>query len=519
MGSIHYCGLDCSLENGQGRGRNLVIRRESIPVSRDELSKLELRMLERSAIPHVLQLDIEDVDSEVKLIYKLPLGRSMERFIRDASDASLGGSLGVILELLHSILSILEESRNYMLDEGKYALHPGMIQVGRDSGDLYLAYLPLRTIDNKCSVRQELYQLTLFILDESGVSRDSCPLLLDCLRSSLFDLAEFKLLLIRLQADAITAAGNISPLCAAAEAKEPIRQDFGRDAAGSKPAGHPASSEQNFITSAPAPSSSQYHTAYPKEERLLHDGDTMRFHPNMGSIFRSARLRILLIVIVLIWGAAAWRPSEMMFSLAIGLTLISTALYYKWSRKEKETSWEGEAVDPLFDDTSCHSVSDDQTGLPLQGVHTAHQPCGMAGRAFGWSEAERKLYADTPANTVFLMQPAETELLAPETELLRTQAVLEYQASGTDCLIVELNKGHFVFGRSPVDSDWVLEASGISRKHGAFIQEGMDWSLIDLESKNGCRLNGEILEPKRAYRLKDGDQITAAQSQFVFRVP
>lgn len=515
MDSIHYYGLVCSIETGQGRGRYLVIRSDSNPMSREDLSPLDMRMLERSGIPRTLPLDVEEIDSEVKLCCKLPLGRSLDGFIREAS----GKDIGLILELLHSIVSIMESSRNYMLDEGKYVLHPSLIQVGRDMDDLYLAYLPLRILENKRSVRQELYQLTLFLLDESGVGHDACPLLLDCLKSSLFDLVEFKRLLIRLRTELVIAAAEISDQrCATDVTWGNLQSDYRPNHAVSKPAANlPASTTPYYGSTVSQPSNPMQ--APHVEESLLNDGDTFRFHPKSWTLAGKGRLRLLLTAIILIWGAAAWKPSEELLSLSVGLTLVTAAYYYKCKRSEKDETWKGETTDdPLFDPAGSDPACDDVPMLCEQNELPTGQNSGTAVRTFDWSEAERKLYADTPAQTVFLMQPAETELLFPETELLHARALLEIQ-TGDAPQIIELNKDYFVFGRSPEESDWVLETSGISRKHGVFIREGGEWSVMDAGSKNGCCLNGEPLVSNRSYRLKNGDRITAAQTEFIFRLP
>lgn len=53
------------------------------------------------------------------------------------------------------------------------------------------------------------------------------------------------------------------------------------------------------------------------------------------------------------------------------------------------------------------------------------------------------------------------------------------------------------------------QEGGISRRHAVIIQDNDNKALYleDLNSTNGTRINGFSLEPRRRYRLRDGDEI------------
>lgn len=46
---------------------------------------------------------------------------------------------------------------------------------------------------------------------------------------------------------------------------------------------------------------------------------------------------------------------------------------------------------------------------------------------------------------------------------------------------------------------------GVSRRHAEFILLDGQLHVRDLGSTNGTRLNGQLLQPNRAYRLREGD--------------
>lgn len=61
---------------------------------------------------------------------------------------------------------------------------------------------------------------------------------------------------------------------------------------------------------------------------------------------------------------------------------------------------------------------------------------------------------------------------------------------------------------------------GVSRRHAQVVQ-GEDHKALyleDLGSANGTRINGFALEPRRRYRLRDGDELEFGRLQTVLRV-
>ena len=58
---------------------------------------------------------------------------------------------------------------------------------------------------------------------------------------------------------------------------------------------------------------------------------------------------------------------------------------------------------------------------------------------------------------------------------------------------------------------------GVSRRHATIVQDDEQKALFleDLNSTNGTRINGFSLEPRRRYRLRDGDELEFGQVQMV----
>ena len=70
-------------------------------------------------------------------------------------------------------------------------------------------------------------------------------------------------------------------------------------------------------------------------------------------------------------------------------------------------------------------------------------------------------------------------------------------------------------GRSS-DCDIVLEDSGVSRRHAELRPRGMAWTIEDLGSTNGVRVNG--LAVPGAHELHSGDRIEMGSTEMLFEI-
>lgn len=60
---------------------------------------------------------------------------------------------------------------------------------------------------------------------------------------------------------------------------------------------------------------------------------------------------------------------------------------------------------------------------------------------------------------------------------------------------------------------------GISRRHAVIRRLPNGLVLVDLDSSNGTKLNGELLEPNRPYPLRSGDSITLGDLKMRIYLP
>lgn len=79
--------------------------------------------------------------------------------------------------------------------------------------------------------------------------------------------------------------------------------------------------------------------------------------------------------------------------------------------------------------------------------------------------------------------------------------------------MVALSSDTVTIGRL-ADCDVVLKDKGASRKHAQLKRRDGTWTLTDLGSTNGTRLNGQTVQSRE---LSDGDTITIGMTVIVFR--
>ncbi len=80
-----------------------------------------------------------------------------------------------------------------------------------------------------------------------------------------------------------------------------------------------------------------------------------------------------------------------------------------------------------------------------------------------------------------------------------------------------LGSGGATLGRSR-EADIVLDDTNVSRKHAEVRPSGGSWTVRDLGSTNGVKVNGRRLDPNRPQSLKRGDVIELGTSRATFEL-
>jgi general secretion pathway protein A len=116
-----------------------------------------------------------------------------------------------------------------------------------------------------------------------------------------------------------------------------------------------------------------------------------------------------------------------------------------------------------------------------------------------WEQAEGALSPDA----VRLSDPGALNIEA---------ARLVVTSAGKVVKEIQLDRPRIVLGRDRT-CDISLDSSYVSRYQNLFMDTGQGWLLIDLNSSNGCFVNGQRV---REHQLHDGDLIAVGQHQLRF---
>lgn len=81
------------------------------------------------------------------------------------------------------------------------------------------------------------------------------------------------------------------------------------------------------------------------------------------------------------------------------------------------------------------------------------------------------------------------------------------------CLI---DKTPFVIGRRPEGTDFALDMRGVSKQHLKIERAGDEFSVTDLDSTNGVRVNGKRIPPGEAIVITEGDLIGIGENEYRF---
>ena len=112
------------------------------------------------------------------------------------------------------------------------------------------------------------------------------------------------------------------------------------------------------------------------------------------------------------------------------------------------------------------------------------------------------------------LSPESVQVADPR-DLRIEEARLIVTSGGRAIAEVSLSRPRMVLGRDP-SCDISLDSSYVSRYQNLFMQTSDGWLLFDLNSTNGCFVNGRRV---REHRLRDGDLIAVGQHQLRFASP
>lgn len=82
---------------------------------------------------------------------------------------------------------------------------------------------------------------------------------------------------------------------------------------------------------------------------------------------------------------------------------------------------------------------------------------------------------------------------------------------------IYINETIKIIGKDSEKAQIVIGYEGISRLHAIVVKEGKECMVEDLNSTNGTKLNEKALVPRKRYALQQGDKVSFAGVDYIFR--
>ncbi|MCU6797975.1 FHA domain-containing protein [Paenibacillus sp. WQ 127069] len=535
-------------------------------LNREQLSDFQVNMLLANKIPHLLDLQVEERDQQIKLYYNITGKKMLTQWLRMDNM-----SIKHFFSLLYAIVDIVGESNIYMLQEGRYVLKEDYIYCGEDLTDVHLTYIPKDTLAEKNAVSVDLQHLASRLIHKvSELSGSGYQEIMNYLMEESFNIPVFKQLLLK----------HRNRLGQAPIPKEHIQGTQQRDFVQAQPTAHATIShslntsnssigstaaqqaKSSFTSSIGAPISAAPSTATTADPNPVlpsytppafspswFEEDDQKEVDDKRKKFQIPALLVGFLVLCLVWKLYLDHPSEGWLFICVGLSVLVIDLVFivlkiwmpgakvaeaaSWDSIHNELSQERQqlqassGLQPFFNPIPAEYSHNNNNG-----VHNAGREAdGLSGSRLEsrLESLKQEPSADKETDSYYKSLDQHTTLLTPQdaTVFLSASSLqlgvkaarpyLEWSLNGTT-KVIKLEKFPFVLGRSGSGVDYGLEEPGVSRLHTELTLENGLYMMKDLGSRNGTLINGEILVPYRMYSLQEGDIVRIISTEFVFKM-
>jgi hypothetical protein len=512
------------------QGHYIVFYRESGLHSTD-LAELQVKMLQFNSIPRLVPIEIEEQDLNVKLRFQISSKRLLSHFLKAQKL-----NIEEYYLLLLRVVSIIEDSKNYMLKEEGFIVDEEYIYLGSDLNDVQLIYLPLKDFPGKRIILEDVRALALSLIGSVEELKGSgIQVLMNTFKDTKLSLLEIKKVLLNLikknsivdEEDKFGPQSQIPP-------DYTIKQDYeSRDS----PLGkyHNSPLDRNISTLESPPDQTIHHKSLTNKP-IFKKESTNSENTQLKSLSSRSQAYLSLTAVLLvsiIWILYVEFKSEGMLYICLGLSLAvanGVYIYLKIWRPGIQRLDSG-SLDSQGKMTFIESPISHQTLLSTQKTllstkeksptlvndHTLTSNKEKAEDTEGVSKSK------SPNLTTLLTNPDATVQLkkTPYAESLKEKGdiipILEVERKG-EKEVVKLTSKSFVIGRNPVMASYVDASPGVSRAHVEIVVEGVEGLVKDLSSSNGTLLNKEQLIPNKLYQLKEGDVLEISNSKYTYKL-
>lgn len=516
-------GLQCDFEQQQGHFMT-IFRKEPSPIHSDELANIQVKMMGANTINKILPLKVQELDFNVKLYYDISAKKMLSQYVRERFL-----SMNELYELLYHICSAIESSKEYMLDEEHFVLDEDFIFIGSDIKEIELTYLPLKEINHKPALHDEFRELFFNLFGfVKALSGDGVQQLTNYLNGDEFQLRELMKKLDQLRQNTAQAQAEVP------RQQEPSANPYAAATLQQQSSNTPSSvsikqpshsKEHDKNKSKGNASKKRRKKKRPKRAKKDKKKTVKKTQSVVKEEEKESPSPIVVFCIGILGLAIIWKmyqsiPSEGMLYVSTGLSIgVFAGIYYFLAVYGKSSG-----------NSSMEFVDNDQLEKPKQKRRMRHQ--GVQPKRVDEDESHtggqnpmqkpmspsvnaENYFQNLHQETTLLSQPEATVLLDASNQEAQGLAYLEVNRNDQTEKI-QLRSDSFIIGRNESAVQYVETTAGVSRTHIEITKNATLYSIKDLGSRNGSKLNGEKMVAYKNYPLNDGDQIRIAKITYTF---
>lgn len=528
----------------------MVLSTENGIISSD-VNHVERQMLS-SPISGLLPIHIDEINFNVSFQYVITGKKMLSQCLK--SDKL---NLSHFYSLLLQIITILEDSKNYMLTHDNYILEEDYIFVEGplSCAVLFLTYVPLnfpKEIKKKQkpvhqTIQHKFLSLVTSLLSHvQNMEGNGVQQLLALCKDEIFSFQQCKKLLLSLLTDDSPQShqrqdphsSNQHHSHEASKSHQPVQGEFIDQQSSFKFVSSAPPQNQNNVTPVESPLFNQ------QDQRQIQESVPLTSMDEEDN--ESPRIKPIYILLgVVIVDALWWRfvylnhQGKVNLYISIGVTiLLGIAYWILTSRNDLFLKKENEFEQQWRWNNNANGSSDDQSYLGLMNEaklnnyegHARNQNQRYSPTTLNNREVnepilnEKKLLDNSPAESSFLQKNNQSNppMQSPPTVLLQhhsnpTQKYLErYGLEGGTPEKIVLDRHHFIIGRDSKLAQYIEQVSGVSRAHAELNLTSDQCTLKDLGSKNGTKLNSEWIAPYKEYPIQAGESFVIAGVTFKY---
>lgn len=448
---------------------------DGVGLAADALSALQIKMLEANTIPHILPIEIQEVDNQINLLYSLSAKRMLAQVLKVEELSKCH-----FAKLMYAIVCAVDESKYYMLHEKGFVLKDNLIFIGSGWSDVFLTYVPMEQSMDEWRAHNAILDLMRQICSKlNDETRSDVDAALETM-SSIQSLQDFKIKLLKLM-------DQQSPV------QEGLPKPIWKQNTMIKPPNLISPVEDRPIQ-----------TPIMDVKQDLNIGQTATFTP----ITHKSQIIVLIGVILIVaflWQHYVSSPSSSTLHLTAGLTILLADVWFvlKFLGLPRYKGVREKQLPFFFEKPEKHSEnmreSSTVSKVEAPDIHSHYQNLHM----------HTTLIQNNTRNATVFLGKLKSKPEGPR---------LEMQNQGMPKSVPILSD-HFTIGRGDdnLKANYVLEEAGVSRIHAEITKCDQGYALKDTGSTNGTSLNGETLVTYQSYLLKDGDEIQIVCQTMIFR--